>query len=102
MTSSRSAAATTSWWRATATIPSPPAGDAAKETQAGRVPRVSRLMALAIRIDGLIRSGVVTDQAELARLGLVTRARLTQIMNLLCLAPDIQDQILFLPPSTCG
>lgn len=58
---------------------------------AGRVPRVSRLMALAIRLDRLIRDGVVTDQAELARLGHVTRARLTQIMNLLCLAPDIQE-----------
>jgi hypothetical protein len=44
----------------------------------------------------------VTDQAELARLGHVTRARLTQIMNLLCLAPDIQEQLLFLPPSTRG
>jgi hypothetical protein len=59
-------------------------------------------MALAIRLDGLIRAGVVTDQAELARLGHVTRARLTQIMNLLCLAPDIQEQLLFLPPSTGG
>lgn len=65
--------------------------------EAGRVPRVSRLIALAIRFNGLIRDGVVTDQAELARLGHVTRARLTQIMNLLHLAPDIQEAILFLP-----
>jgi hypothetical protein len=62
-----------------------------------RVPRVSKLMALAIRLDQLIRDGLVTDQAELARLGHVTRARLTQIMNLLCLAPDIQEEILYLP-----
>ena len=60
----------------------------------GRVPRVARLMALAIQFDQLIRDGVVADQAELARLGQVTRARLTQIMNLLDLAPDIQEQIL--------
>ena len=65
--------------------------------QSGRVPRIARLMALAIRFDGLIRDGVVTDQAELARLGHVTRARVTQIMNLLHLAPDIQEAILFLP-----
>lgn len=65
--------------------------------ESGRVPRVSRLMALAIRFDGLIGDGVVTDQAELARLGHVTRARLTQIMNLLHLAPDIQEALLFLP-----
>ncbi|GAG52821.1 unnamed protein product [marine sediment metagenome] len=41
--------------------------------------------------------GVVTDQGQLARLGHVIRARVTQIMNLLNLAPDIQEAILFLP-----
>ncbi len=65
--------------------------------ESGRVPRVSRIMALAIRFEGLIRDGVVADQADLARLGHVSRARITQIMNLLYLAPDIQEQILFLP-----
>jgi hypothetical protein len=74
----------------------------AKPTPARRVPRVSRLMALAIRFEGLIESGVVADQAELARLGHVTRARLTQIMNLLNLAPDIQEAILFLPATENG
>ncbi|GIW90168.1 MAG: hypothetical protein KatS3mg109_0600 [Pirellulaceae bacterium] len=63
----------------------------------GRVPRVSRLMALAIRFDGLIRDGVVANYAELAELGHVTRARISQIMNLLNLAPDIQEELLFLP-----
>ncbi len=66
------------------------------ETSTGRVPRVSRLMALAIRFDQLIRDGVVADQAELAELGQVSRARLTQIMDLLQLAPDIQERLLFL------
>jgi hypothetical protein len=45
---------------------------------------------------------VVKDYAELARLGQVSRARITQIMNLLNLAPDIQEQILLWaqsPPS---
>lgn len=65
--------------------------------QPGRVPRIARLMALAIRFDGLVRDGVVADQADLARLGHVTRARVTQIMNLLSLAPDIQEKLLFLP-----
>jgi hypothetical protein len=63
----------------------------------GRVPRVARLMALALKFDGLIHEGAVADQAELARLGHVTRARVSQIMNLLHLAPDIQEAILFLP-----
>jgi len=68
----------------------------------GRVPRISRLMALAIRFERLIQEGHVTDQAELARLGHVTRARVTQIMNLLNLAPDIQEDILFLPSTQEG
>lgn len=35
--------------------------------------------------------------ADLARLGHVSRARITQIMNLRLLAPDIQEELLFLP-----
>jgi hypothetical protein len=77
-------------------------GEEPTAKQAGRVPRVARLMALAIQLDQLIRDGTVTDQAELARLGHVSRARLTQIMNLLCLAPDIQEAILFLPGTERG
>jgi hypothetical protein len=74
----------------------------ADNTPAGTIPRISRLMALAIRFDRLIKAGEVTDQADLARLGNVSRARVTQIMNLLQLAPDIQEAILFLPPTVRG
>jgi len=73
-------------------------GEEPKTPVLGRVPRLSRLMALAIRMDEWVRVGAVTDYAELARLAHVTRARITQIMNLLHLAPDIQEEILFLPP----
>lgn len=68
----------------------------------GRTPRVARLMALAIRFDTLIRKGVVPNQSELAHLVHVTQPRMTQIMNLLHLAPDIQEEILHLPPTTKG
>ncbi len=68
----------------------------------GRVARVSRLMALAIRFEGLLRAGVVRDYAELARLGHVTRARVSQVMNLLSLAPDLQEAVLFLPRTLKG
>ena len=68
----------------------------------GRVPRVARLMALAIRFDLLLREGVVADYTALARLGHVSRARVTQIMNLLCLAPDLQERLLFLPRTERG
>lgn len=59
-------------------------------------------MALAIRFDSLVREGAVSTQAELAAVGHVTRARVTQIMNLLYLAPDIQEGILCLPPVRAG
>jgi hypothetical protein len=64
----------------------------------GRVPRITKLMALAIKFDQMIRDGVVKDQADLARLGLVTRARVTQILNLLNLAGPIQERLLALSP----
>ncbi|TWT45033.1 hypothetical protein RAS1_14540 [Phycisphaerae bacterium RAS1] len=69
---------------------------------AGRVPRISRLMALAIHFDRLIREGKVADLSDLARLAHVTQPRMTQIMNLNHLAPDIQEQLLFLPLVTRG
>jgi hypothetical protein len=68
----------------------------------GKLPRVTRLMALAIKFDGLLRDGVIQDYADLARLGHVTRARMTQVMGLLNLAPDIQEEILFLPKTMKG
>ena len=60
-----------------------------------RVPRITRLMALAIKFQDMVDRGEVRDYADLARLGYVTRARITQIMNLLLLAPDIQEGVLF-------
>jgi len=75
---------------------------AAKAPDLGSVPRISRLMALAIHMDDLIRHGEVADYAELARLAHVTRARMTQIMSLLNLAPEIQEEILWLPRSGGG
>ncbi len=68
----------------------------------GGVPRISRVMALAIHMADLHRQGEVADYAELARLQLVTRARMTQIMSLVLLAPDIQEEILYLPRSDGG
>ncbi|MDZ4784295.1 MAG: hypothetical protein SGJ19_28955 [Planctomycetia bacterium] len=70
---------------------------ASEETPGGRIPRIARLMALAIRCEKLIRDGVVADQSELARFGHITTARMTQILSLLNLAPDLQEQILYLP-----
>lgn len=43
--------------------------------------------------DQLVPDGEVRDYAELARLAHVTRARMSQIMSLTHLAPDIQEAI---------
>ena len=71
-------------------------------TGKGNIPRVAKLLALAIRFEKLVKRGDIQDYADLARLGYVTRARITQIMNLLNLAPDIQEDILFLPNTMKG
>ncbi|MCA9250443.1 MAG: hypothetical protein KDA54_04865 [Phycisphaerales bacterium] len=70
----------------------------AAQVPTGRTPRISRLMALAIHFDRLIRDGAVKDISELAQLAHVTQPRMTQIMNLNHLAPDIQKTLLLLPP----
>jgi hypothetical protein len=74
------------------------AGTQLEQPTPDRMPRITKIMALAIRLDHLIKSGQVTDQAELARFGHVSRARLTQIMDLNLLAPDLQEEILNLMP----
>jgi hypothetical protein len=68
----------------------------------GRIPRVARLLALAHHFQELIDTRAVETQAELAEFAKLTPARVTQIMNLLGLAPDIQEEIFFLPPVTEG
>ena len=64
-----------------------------------RLASVARLLAMAHRLDGLITDGTVLNYAELAHYASVSRARISQIMNLLNLAPAIQEKLLFLPSS---
>jgi hypothetical protein len=71
----------------------------AKRLLIPKVPHITKLMALAIRLDHLLESRQIKDQAELARTACITRARVTQILNLTNLAPDIQRAILDLEPS---
>jgi hypothetical protein len=74
--------------------PDAPSAPVAESSGPPRIPRVTRLMALAIKFQDMVDRGEVRDYADLARLGYVSRARLTQIMNLLHLAPDIQEALL--------
>ena len=68
----------------------------------GRLPRVTQVMALAIQFQDMIQRGEAKDYADLARLGCLTRERISQIMELAWVAPDIQQEILHLPPSPGG
>ena len=71
------------------------AGEPIGEPQ-GRPPRTARLVALAHKLEELVRSGAVQSYGELARLGYISPARLSQIMILAQLAPVIQEYVLFL------
>jgi len=77
-------------------------GPAPMAVPAGRTPRVSKLMALALSIEGRVASGAIENYSEAARAGKVTRARISQIIALTCLAPDIVETILHLPRTTAG
>jgi len=59
-----------------------------------QAPHIARLMALAIRLEHLIETGQIANHAEIARTAGLTRARVTQILNLANLAPDIQQAVL--------
>ena len=67
-----------------------------------RIPRIARLLALAWHVEELVQSGKISSYAAAARLGHVSRARLSQILSLLNLAPDLQEQLLFLQRPACG
>jgi hypothetical protein len=71
---------------------------APRPERAERVPRIARLLALALKFEELIRVGVVSNYVALAQVGLVSRDRVTLMTSLLNLAPDIQEEILFLRP----
>ena len=59
-----------------------------------KLPHITRLLALAYHLQDLIEKGVVQDYADIARLSGLSRARLSQIMNLALLDPQIQEEIL--------
>jgi hypothetical protein len=62
----------------------------------GRAPRISQVLALAIQFQEMLRQGEAQDCADLARLGGLTRERISQIMKFNWLASDLQLEILYL------
>ena len=67
-----------------------------KLAQSGRTPRISKLVALASRMQSMLESGQVGSFQQLVELGRISQPRMTQIMSLLLLAPDIQEELLCL------
>ena len=71
-------------------------------TERGKLPRVAEVLALAIGFDDMIRRGLAKDHTDLARLGCISKERVSQIMRLVWLAPDIQQEVLTLPRTPLG
>jgi hypothetical protein len=61
-----------------------------------RPAKVARMLALAHKLQRAIDRGEYESRADLARAYGLSRARITQLMDLLLLAPDIQEKVLFL------
>jgi hypothetical protein len=83
--------------------PRPAAEVALHELQsAGRLPQATRVLALAIHLDEMISKGDARDYADVARQTCLCRERVSQIARLNYLAPDIQVELLYLPPVPTG
>ena len=80
----------------------PGARNKSREDNAGRLPRISRLMALAIELERRLRQGPARDHCTLASAGHISAGRMSQILSLTNLAPSIQERLLFLPQTQTG
>lgn len=87
-------ASATSTYRVSFETPRPAPKPKSKKPVADPVPSVARLLALAHKVDAMILAGELRDLAHAAETIDVTRARMTQIMNLTLLAPEIQEAVL--------
>jgi len=78
----------------------PPSRAKEKPPKVPREPRVKELMRTALEWQRLLDSGEVVSRADIARSEGITPGRVSQIMSLLRLAPEIQDHILNLPKTS--
>jgi hypothetical protein len=75
----------------------PPNRGNPKPAREPRSPRVVELLRKAIEWQALLDSGRIANQADIARREGITRARVTQVMGMLRLAPKIRQHILAMP-----
>jgi hypothetical protein len=78
------------------------AARAKTDVKCGRFPRITQVLAMALQFQDMIDRGDIRRHADLARLGCVSRERISQMMVLTWLAPDIQEAILRLPQMAGG
>ena len=83
------------------TAPVPPAIVDALELRA-KLPRITHTVARAVLFEHSIANGEAADFSDLARLTAITRERVSQVMKMMWLAPDIHDDLLRLPPVRRG
>jgi len=62
-----------------------------------KTPRVLELLRKAIEWQALLESGQVVSQTDIAKQERITRARVTQVMGMLRLAPELREKILSMP-----
>ena len=77
-------------------------GKKPKHAKPSRLPRITRLMALAIKYEQLLKSGEIYGQEALARLAGIDRSLISRILRLRLLSPRIQEQLLNLSEITKG
>ncbi|MGB7631948.1 MAG: hypothetical protein WBM29_12840, partial [Candidatus Deferrimicrobium sp.] len=75
----------------------PPRRGKPKLLREPKTPRVVELLRKAVEWQALLESGNAANQAEIAKREGITRARVTQVMGMMRLAPEIRQFILFLP-----
>jgi len=78
----------------------PPGRGDPKPPRVTKTPRFVELLRKANEWKALLESGVVASQAEIALREGITRPRVTQIMGMLRLAPEIREQILAMHDSS--
>lgn len=76
------------------TVPSLRTVVAPETARTPRIPKAVLYLVLGHYFERLVRSGAVRDYAEIARRTGLTRARVTQIVDLTLLAPDEQERLL--------
>lgn len=77
-------------------------GKKPKHTTPNRLPRITKLMALAIKYEQLLDSGQIEGQDALARLAGMDRSSISRLLRLRLLSPRIQEQLLELPQTDKG